>query len=165
MTPLCHICLLPIPPNIVMPKHPLFGTKDHVVPRSKGGTNDASNLAPAHYYCNQEKGVKEVTPQMMLYCTRVINRELQAAKYEVVNPKLNQFRQQQGRGIDVAAAESRSQEAVPLIPCAGKDALLQAMRSCLPAYGGARIANPQCDAMESVAPRPGYGGRERVHVF
>jgi len=92
MTHLCHICLLPIPPNIVMPKHPLFGTKDHIVPRSKGGTNNASNLAPAHYYCNQEKGVKEVTPQMMLRCTRVINRELQSIKYDIVNPKINQFR-------------------------------------------------------------------------
>jgi 5-methylcytosine-specific restriction endonuclease McrA len=29
---------------------------DHLIPRSKGGTNDRSNLAPAHVACNARKG-------------------------------------------------------------------------------------------------------------
>ena len=30
-------------------------TVDHLLPKSKGGTNDLNNLAPAHYICNQAK--------------------------------------------------------------------------------------------------------------
>lgn len=73
---LCHICLLPIPETIVSPTHPLFGTKDHVIPKSGGGTNAKANLAPAHYYCNQKKGDKSVTHQLMLHCFSQIHREL-----------------------------------------------------------------------------------------
>ena len=29
---------------------------DHVIPLSKGGTNDLDNLKPCHAYCNQRKG-------------------------------------------------------------------------------------------------------------
>lgn len=35
-------------------------TMDHVVPVSKGGTNDAENLVPACSSCNSSKGVKAV---------------------------------------------------------------------------------------------------------
>ena len=35
------------------------GTRDHVVPLSRGGTNDWSNLRPAHRWCNSKKGSKE----------------------------------------------------------------------------------------------------------
>ncbi len=33
-------------------------TKDHVRPLSKGGTNDPSNLRPAHRACNSRKGAR-----------------------------------------------------------------------------------------------------------
>ncbi len=37
--------------------HPLFGpTRDHVVPRSKGGSNAKSNSARACRMCNEQKG-------------------------------------------------------------------------------------------------------------
>jgi len=88
MTHLCHICLLPIPPSIVTPKHPLFGTKDHVVPKCAGGTNAKANLAPAHYYCNRKKGNGVVTHELMLHCSNTIYRELGRAgiKLKLINP-------------------------------------------------------------------------------
>ena len=51
----CHICGLPIPQEIVSPRHALFGTVDHVIPLSKGGPNNWRNCAPAHWMCNRTK--------------------------------------------------------------------------------------------------------------
>lgn len=31
-------------------------TRDHVIPRSKGGSDHSDNLRPAHKSCNQERG-------------------------------------------------------------------------------------------------------------
>lgn len=55
----CSICGLYIPPNIVSSGHPLFGTVDHVVPLSRGGTNGLHNRKPAHRWCNGRKGNAE----------------------------------------------------------------------------------------------------------
>lgn len=52
----CSLCFLPIPQGIVDSSHPLFGTVDHVIPLSKGGTNAIRNRAPAHRFCNMRKG-------------------------------------------------------------------------------------------------------------
>jgi 5-methylcytosine-specific restriction endonuclease McrA len=38
------------------PPAPLALTIDHIVPRSRGGTNGVYNLQPAHFICNQQKG-------------------------------------------------------------------------------------------------------------
>lgn len=43
----CHLCGLPG-----------ATTADHIVPRSKGGTNELENLAPAHSGCNTRRGNK-----------------------------------------------------------------------------------------------------------
>lgn len=34
-------------------------TRDHVIPRSRGGTDDIGNLRPAHHRCNSQRGAKE----------------------------------------------------------------------------------------------------------
>src|SRR6267142_1249796 len=52
----CHICGLPITDNIVSPDHPLFGTVDHVIPRSRGGSNALEHNRAAHRSCNKAKG-------------------------------------------------------------------------------------------------------------
>lgn len=52
----CHICGLPIPGDIASSKHPLFGTVDHVIPRSRGGSNRLDNRRAAHRLCNSIKG-------------------------------------------------------------------------------------------------------------
>lgn len=44
---ICHLCGQPGATSV-----------DHVVPISKGGTSDPSNLAPAHLKCNVSKGNK-----------------------------------------------------------------------------------------------------------
>lgn len=52
----CYLCGLPIPLNIVSSKHPLFGTIDHTIPRSRGGPDALHNRAPVHLLCNRTKG-------------------------------------------------------------------------------------------------------------
>lgn len=53
---MCSLCGLRIPNYIVSPDHPLFGTIDHVIPRSRGGKDNAANRKPAHKMCNKMKG-------------------------------------------------------------------------------------------------------------
>lgn len=37
---------------------PGAGTAEHIRPRSRGGTDELSNLAPAHLRCNQSRGTR-----------------------------------------------------------------------------------------------------------
>lgn len=39
--------------------HDLYPTLDHIVPRSRGGSDDPSNLQPAHRICNLRKGARD----------------------------------------------------------------------------------------------------------
>jgi HNH endonuclease len=66
----CHLCSLPIPPEIISNVHPLFGTIDHIKPKAHGGTDAACNRAPAHRSCNAIRGTRDITP--------VLRVELQA---------------------------------------------------------------------------------------
>ncbi|MGO1385749.1 MAG: HNH endonuclease [Arachnia sp.] len=58
-TRICHIC-----------GHDDADTADHVVPIARGGTNDITNLKPAHHgpcptcnrQCNREKNAREYAP-------------------------------------------------------------------------------------------------------
>lgn len=52
-------------------KHPLLGTKDHVIPKSVA-PGLRNNLKPAHRYCNQLKGNKELTDEEILACRSYI---------------------------------------------------------------------------------------------
>ncbi len=61
--PACHICLANgvtdhravIDLTLPWPDPRCF-TRDHFVPRSKGGTDDIWNLRPAHHECNRDRG-------------------------------------------------------------------------------------------------------------
>ncbi|MBM7052226.1 HNH endonuclease signature motif containing protein [Rothia sp. ZJ1223] len=63
----CHICKQPIIDHRYtltccnQPKRLHWLTADHVIPRSKGGTDDLSNLRPAHHRCNSARGNKDIT--------------------------------------------------------------------------------------------------------
>lgn len=47
--------------DLAAPKKSTLGlTVDHVVPRSKGGTDDLCNLRPAHHRCNVKRQAKPV---------------------------------------------------------------------------------------------------------
>ena len=47
---ICHLCGLPGADSV-----------DHLIPRSKGGDNSMSNLAPAHIGCNASRGAKSLS--------------------------------------------------------------------------------------------------------
>jgi len=53
----CHICSKPI--DIALKRTHRYGlTVDHLVPLSRGGKDDMSNLRPAHWICNVYKSDK-----------------------------------------------------------------------------------------------------------
>lgn len=47
------------------PKHHLSITIDHTIPRSLGGTDDATNLTAAHLICNIRKGNRSLGPEQL----------------------------------------------------------------------------------------------------
>lgn len=51
----CGICGEPVNPQVKYPD-PLQATLDHIVPVSRGGTNDPTNLRLAHMSCNRSRG-------------------------------------------------------------------------------------------------------------
>lgn len=67
--PFCHICGL-----IMDFRHPpndrIKCTRDHLVPRSKGGGRgvDQSNIRLAHYYCNSKRGNGDITDDLRWMC-------------------------------------------------------------------------------------------------
>lgn len=50
------------PPAMRNSESPDSETLEHLVPRSLGGKEELENMALAHVRCNQERGVKMVTP-------------------------------------------------------------------------------------------------------
>lgn len=53
----CHLCREPIDLTLRYP-NPMCATRDHVKPRSLGGTNAIRNQRPAHLVCNMRRGNK-----------------------------------------------------------------------------------------------------------
>ncbi|MFG2400759.1 HNH endonuclease [Streptomyces lydicus] len=51
----CWLCQRPIRRDVQAP-HPLSHSVDHVVPQSRGGRHEASNLRAAHFLCNSLRG-------------------------------------------------------------------------------------------------------------
>lgn len=52
----CQLCGDPLDRHIDDDMDPLFITFDHIVPASKGGTDDIRNLQLAHKSCNEARG-------------------------------------------------------------------------------------------------------------
>lgn len=55
----CSICGGPITPG--------DESLEHVVARSRGGTDDEANLRPAHSKCNAAKGNREIDSRLVVY--------------------------------------------------------------------------------------------------
>lgn len=54
---ICWLCKQPIPG---------LPSADHVLPRSKGGTDDIENLRPACLKCNTKRGTKPLSKKQQL---------------------------------------------------------------------------------------------------
>lgn len=52
----CALCDGLLAPLDADPNHPLYRSIDHIRPKSKGGTNELSNLRVAHRHCNELRG-------------------------------------------------------------------------------------------------------------
>lgn len=55
----CHLCRKPIDLTLKWPDPGCF-TRDHLKPRSKGGSNAIGNQRPAHKLCNESRGNKHL---------------------------------------------------------------------------------------------------------
>lgn len=53
----CHICYAEVDKTLKFPE-PSSATVDHIIPSSRGGTDDRSNLRMAHNICNQKRSTK-----------------------------------------------------------------------------------------------------------
>lgn len=61
----CHICKTRVGKKIAWP-HVRSASLDHVVPLSKGGAHDPSNVRLAHLGCNSAKGNRGGGEQLLL---------------------------------------------------------------------------------------------------
>ena len=61
----CGICREPVPRAVLYPD-PLYGTLDHVIPVTEGGTNDLWNLRLAHMRCNRSRGNRGGNEQLAM---------------------------------------------------------------------------------------------------
>ena len=62
----CGICRGPVNPRRIFPD-PLAGSLDHIVPLSKGGSDeDPANVQLAHFRCNWSKGNRPANDQLRL---------------------------------------------------------------------------------------------------
>jgi hypothetical protein len=71
---ICHLCGFPIPHSVVSPAHPLFGTIDHVIPKSRGGSDCAANRQPAHNCCNGVKAARLLDQEVRAECRYVASK-------------------------------------------------------------------------------------------
>lgn len=60
----CHLCRKKVPSKAW--PHPLSASLDHVIPLSKGGPHEPSNVRLAHLRCNVEKGADGGNEQLLL---------------------------------------------------------------------------------------------------
>ena len=57
---LCHLCGQPVKRNAKSGSR-RAPTRDHVVPRARGGTNSADNIKLAHRECNSERATRSIS--------------------------------------------------------------------------------------------------------
>lgn len=81
----CYLCGGWIPDDIVNPHHPLFGTREHVVPVARGGRDIYQNILPAHFVCNQLKADSDVTPDLEQACAKASTPHLAQYLSNIVN--------------------------------------------------------------------------------
>lgn len=69
----CHLCGFPIDLTRDRIRDPLGSTIDELIPISRGGSaTDPVNLRHAHRICNGSRGVKDITPAVVLRCQSLV---------------------------------------------------------------------------------------------
>ena len=58
----CLLCFEPVDKTIPSP-HPMSPSVDHVIPRSRGGSDEKSNLRLTHRGCNMKRGAPKQVPR------------------------------------------------------------------------------------------------------
>ena len=61
----CQICTKPISRRLKFP-HPMSPSIDHIIPLTKGGTDEPRNVQAAHWKCNVDKGNRAANDQLRL---------------------------------------------------------------------------------------------------
>lgn len=56
----CHLCHQPIDVSLIGTRDPMRPSADHIVPRSRGGSDAIGNLRPAHVRCNSSRQAKSM---------------------------------------------------------------------------------------------------------
>lgn len=59
----CTICREPLDRHLHDVDDPMYITFDHIIPRSKGGTDHLDNLRLAHKRCNEQRGNDPITEE------------------------------------------------------------------------------------------------------
>ena len=81
---ICHLCKLPIPPWATHDNHPLHYSRDHVIPRSRGGLGLPFNKWPAHICCNSFRRDMDITLALRKRCRRIARKEFHRAPDQVL---------------------------------------------------------------------------------
>lgn len=69
---LCFYCDKPMLLNAGYMWHGLLPSKEHLKPRSEGGTHNADNIVLAHRKCNSLRGSRPLTAQEVLKADAII---------------------------------------------------------------------------------------------
>lgn len=71
----CYVCGKPIDMTLRYPSK-WSATVEHVRPRSKGGTDELTNLRLSHFHCNSSRGAKAIIKSRRCFIDPAIEKAL-----------------------------------------------------------------------------------------
>jgi len=83
----CHLCGLAIP-RWATQNHPLAASRDHLIPRARGGTGLHGNTKSAHICCNSYRGHHPITDALRRECRTRAEAEFRKAPNDLTADEL-----------------------------------------------------------------------------